>query len=196
MTNYGPDVSIHEDAYIHQTVLIYGDVTVEQGASFWPYTVVRAEVNAVRIGRFTNIQDFSMIHTSWDGDTVIGDYCSITHHVTLHGCTIGNTCLIGVNAVIMDSACIGDNCIVAPGSVVREGTIVPANSIVAGAPAVVKKSRNSFISNKANALVYWRNAQHYRRGLHRAWTGTDFSAEFTATLAALQAEYAERYGDA
>ncbi|KAA3626721.1 MAG: gamma carbonic anhydrase family protein [Proteobacteria bacterium] len=195
MTNYGPKVMIHDNAYIHQTTQIYGDVTVGEGVSFWPYSVVRAEVNAVRIGCFSNIQDFVMIHTCWEGDTVIGDYCSITHHVILHGCTIGNNCLVGINAVIMDNARVGDNCIIAPGSIVREGTVIPDNSIVAGTPAVVKRTRNNFVDNKANALTYWHNAKHYRQGLHRAWTGADFSAEAATTLAALRVEYAVRYGD-
>ena len=92
-----------------------------------------------------------MLHVSADGPTVIGDYCSIAHHVVLHSATIGDNSLIGINATLMDGVVIGQNCIVAGGSFVTEGTVVPDNSIVMGMPGKVVRSHNAFLKTKRNA---------------------------------------------
>jgi len=108
--------------------------------------------------------------------TRIGDFCSVTHHATIHGATVEDECLIGIGAVVMDGAVIGKGSIVAPGAVVREGTIIPPGSIVAGVPGKVIRERDSSLENRKNALLYHRNAQAYRRGEHRAWEGPEFEA--------------------
>lgn len=134
-------------------VQIYGDVRlVGPGISLWPNVVARAESEYVEIGAYTNIQDLCMLHIG-GGPTRIGEYCSITHHCTIHGATIGNNCLIGINATVMDDAVVGDNCIIAGNSIIREGTIIPDNSIVAGFPAKVVAQRNNYVANKLNALA-------------------------------------------
>ena len=92
---------------------VHGKVEIGEGASLWPYTVIRAEGSYVRLGRFTNLQDHVMVHVGYDKPTVVGDYCSITHRVVLHGCTIGDNCLIGIGATVMEGAVIGENSIVA-----------------------------------------------------------------------------------
>ena len=135
MPDFGPLVTLNDPAFIHPSVQIYGRVAVDAGASLWPNTVVRAENYEVRIGASTNIQDFTMIHVGSSTGTFIGAHCSITHHCTIHGCTIGDNSLIGINATIMDGAIIGDNCIVAGGAFVKGGTVVPDNSIVMASPA-------------------------------------------------------------
>jgi carbonic anhydrase/acetyltransferase-like protein (isoleucine patch superfamily) len=150
-------------AYIDPSALIFGDVRAGEGASIWPYAVIRAEHTRVEIGAFTNLQD-------------IGAYCSITHRVVLHGCTVGDNCLIGIGATIMDGAVIGENSIVAGHSFVREGTIIPPNSVVMGTPGKVVATRNNFVANRINAMLYHRNAEAYARGDHRAWQGADFEA--------------------
>ena len=160
----------------------------------WPCAVIRAETHAVRIGRFTNIQDFAMIHIGQKRPTVIGDYCSITHRVTLHGCTIGNNCLIGMNVTIRDGAEIGDNCIVAGHAFVAEGTVIPENSLVMGQPATVRRSENNFVPNRFNALLYHRNALAYARGDHRAWTGAAYDAFVSDMKHRLQTEFEILYG--
>ena len=101
--------------------------------------------------------------------TRIGAYCSITHHATIHGATIGDHCLIGINATIMDGAQIGANSIVAGNSIVREGTQIPENSIVAGVPAKVIATKNNYVANKLNAIAYYKNGLAYLRGEHRLW---------------------------
>ena len=167
-------LQIAPGAWIAPSAELYGRVTIGEGSSLWPQCVIRAECQEVRIGRHTNLQDFVMIHVGYDHATIIGDFCSITHHATVHGATIEDCCLIGINAVIMDGAVIGRGSIVAPGAVVTEGKIIPPNAIVAGVPGVVIREQDSSAENQMNAWNYWRNAQAYARGDHRAWDGEGF----------------------
>lgn len=166
--------TLDDDAWIADSAELYGQITIGAGSSVWPKCVIRAEAQEVVIGRHTNVQDFVMIHIGYDVPTHIGDFCSITHHATVHGATVEDDCLIGINAVIMDGAVIGQGSIVAPGAVVTEGTIIPPHSIVAGVPGKVIKTRDSSAENRLNAWNYHRNAQAFRRGDHRAWHGEDF----------------------
>ena len=144
--------------YVDPTASIYGNVELGEGSSLWPGVVIRSESQHVRIGRFTNLQDHVMVHIGYDAPTVVGDYCSITHRVVLHGCTIGDNCLVAIGATIMEGAVIGENSIVAGHCFVPDGMIVPANSIVMGTPAKVVRTVNSFVANRMNAMLYYRNA--------------------------------------
>ena len=168
--------SIDASVWIAASAVLYGKITVDADASIWPHFVIRAECHEVRVGRMSNLQDFVMIHVGFGDPTLIGDFCSITHHATIHGATIEDDCLIGIGAVVMDGAVIGKGSIVAPGAVVTEGTQIPPGSIVAGVPAKVIRERNSRRENRVNAWVYHRNAQAYRRGDHRAWQSPRFKA--------------------
>jgi carbonic anhydrase/acetyltransferase-like protein (isoleucine patch superfamily) len=177
-------------AFIDPTALVFGKVSCGDGASLWPYSVIRAEHTQVQIGAYTNLQDHVMVHIGYHLPTVIGDYCSITHRVVLHGCSIGNNCLIAIGATIMDGAVIGENSIVAGHCFVREGTIIPPNSIVMGTPGKVVASRNNFVANRCNAMLYHRNAVAYARGEHRAWDGADFDAAMAGWKVRFEAEHA------
>ena len=164
---------------------LYGDIRIEEGVSIWPNVVMRAEIHHIEIGAYTNVQDFVMIHIG-NGPTVIGKYCSLTHHCTIHGATIGDYCLIGINATVMDGACVGNNVIVAGHSIITEGTVIPENSIVAGVPGKVVAQRNSLIPNKLNALAYYENALAYAQGNYRRWSEPDYlskAATWEAELA-------------
>jgi carbonic anhydrase/acetyltransferase-like protein (isoleucine patch superfamily) len=171
---------VSPSAWIAPTAQLFGAVSIGDDASVWHHAVLRAECEAIRVGRMTNVQDFVMMHVSYEGSTVVGAFCSIAHHATLHGCTIEDDCLVGIGAVVMDGAVIGRGSIVAGGAFVTEGTIVPPHSIVAGLPAKVLKTRDCARENRLNAWLYQRNADHYRRGLHRAWVGPDYEAWLTA----------------
>ena len=172
--NFGNDVDVKDCAFIHPTVHIYGKVKAEKDSSFWPYSVVRSEMQDVIVGEMTNIQDFVMIHVGIKTGTHIGKFCSITHRVTLHGCKIGDYCLVGINSTIMDGCEIGNNCIIAGHTFLKEGTIIPDNSIVMGTPGKVIHTKNNQFKNKVNALFYYKNALAYQKGLHRSWSKLNF----------------------
>lgn len=161
-------------ALLAPTALVCGEVSIGRGSSLWPNAVVRAECAHVRVGRVTNIQDFAMIHVGYDQPTVIGDFCSITHHATIHGATVGDGCLVGIGAVLMDGVVLGAGSIVAGGAVLREGSVFEPGSIVAGIPGKAIRSRDSSRENRMNAWLYHRNAAAYARGDHRSWQGPDF----------------------
>ena len=162
-------------AFVAPSAELYGEIELAQGASVWPQVVMRAEAAHIHVGAYTNIQDFVMIHFGADSPSVVGEYCSITHHATIHGADIGDRCLIGINATIMDGAVIGENSIVAGNSIVREGMRVPANSIVAGVPAKVIGQRNNAVANKLNALAYFENARAFAQGNHRRWSEPEYA---------------------
>lgn len=186
---FGPDVAVDAEAFIHPSAQIYGKVSVAAGASIWPNVVVRAESQEVAIGRGTNIQDFVMIHVGNGTGTIIGEDCSITHHVTLHGCRIGDRVLVGIGATIMDGCVIGENSIVAGQAFLKEGTVIPPNSIVMGAPGKAVKERNSAAANAFNAWMYQENAAAYVRGEHRLWATESFAEDARVERGRLAALY-------
>lgn len=166
---FADSVRLEKPAYVDPTVRMFGDVTAGEGCSFWPYAVIRAEMHGVRIGRFCNIQDHAMLHVGADGPTVIGDYCSITHRVVVHGAEIGDHCLIGIGAVLMDGVKVGRNSVIAGGAFLTEGTVIPENSIVMGLPGKVVATRDNFRQTHRNALIYHENALGYAEGRHDVW---------------------------
>ncbi len=179
---------IHPSAWIAPSAQIYGKVSIGEGSSLWHNAVIRSECHEVSVGRITNVQDFVMLHVGYDEPTHIGDFCSITHHATIHGCTIGDACLIGINAVIMDGAVIGAGSIVAGGAMVTEGKVFPPHSIIAGVPAKVIGERDSARANRMNAWLYNYNAEAYRRGELRVWEGPEFEAWRAAKRAEVDAD--------
>lgn len=125
-----------ENCYFAENATIIGDVVLGNGCSIWFNTVLRGDVNAIRIGNNVNIQDGSVLHTLYQKSTIeIGDNVSIGHNVTIHGAKIENNALIGMGSVVLDHAVVGEGAIVAAGSVVLSNTKIEPNSIYAGVPA-------------------------------------------------------------
>ncbi len=182
------DQKIDPSAWIAPSAQIYGAVTIGPDASVWHNAVLRAECERIEIGRMTNLQDFAMVHIAYDNPTIIGEFCSITHHATVHGCTIGDHCLVGIGAVIMDHAVIGAGSIVAGGAFVTERSVFPPHSIIAGIPAKQIGERDCARANRLNAWVYQRNAEFTRRGDYRAWAGAEFKAWRAAKSAEIEAD--------
>ncbi len=184
----GAQQAIHESVWIAPSAQLYGKISIGEGSSIWHNVVARAECEAIRIGRMSNVQDFVMVHVGYDFPTTIGDFCSITHHATVHGCEIGDHCLLGIGSVIMEGAVIGAGSIVAGGAVVPEGTSFAPGTIIAGVPARSIAERDSARANRMNAWLYHRNAEAYREGRHRAWDGAEFEAWRDAKRAEVEAD--------
>lgn len=130
------------NCWIAPQASVIGNVEMGEGTSVWFGSVIRGDVNSIRIGSKTNIQDLSMVHVTNEGaprpaPTVIGDEVTVGHRVILHGCTVGNRCLIGMGAILLDGVTVGDDCIIGAGSLVTQGTQIPAGSMVFGSPAKV-----------------------------------------------------------
>ena len=129
-----------EDVFCVDSAEIIGDVEIGAASSIWFQVVIRGDVNYIRIGDRTNIQDGTVIHvTNKTHPTLLGHDVTIGHNVTLHGCKIGNRCLIGMGAVVMDGVEIEDDVMIAAGALVTPGTHVPSGTLFAGAPAKYKR---------------------------------------------------------
>ncbi len=128
--------SIAEDVFIASGARIVGEVSIGEGSSIWFNVVIRGDVNAIEIGRRTNIQDLTMCHvTNRRYELRVGDGVTVGHCAMLHGCTVGDGVLVGMSATLLDGCVIGDGAIVAAGAVVRERFEVPPGVLVAGVPA-------------------------------------------------------------
>lgn len=132
---------IHESVFVAENAVIIGDVEIERDASIWYNCVLRGDVNSIRIGEKTNVQDGTIIHVSRIGDysTILEHEVTVGHSATIHGCYIETGCLIGIGAIILDGARIGKNSLIAAGSLVTPGTQIPERSLVMGSPAKVKR---------------------------------------------------------
>ena len=128
-------------AYIDPAAVVIGDVSIGEDSSVWPCAVIRGDVNWIRIGARTNIQDGSVLHVMKDEYPLqIGDNVTIGHATVLHGCTIESRCLIGMGSVILNNAKIGAGSIIAAGSLVPEGTVVPPGSLFMGHPGRFRRA--------------------------------------------------------
>lgn len=133
----GHDPEIHPDAYLAETAVVAGKVTLGRRSSVWYGTVVRSEVADIVVGEDSNIQDLSVVHTDPWSPVHIGYRVTIGHRVVVHGCTIEDDVLVGMGAVIMNGAVIGEGAVVAAGAVVTENTVVPPRTLAVGVPAKV-----------------------------------------------------------
>lgn len=125
--------------YLSDGAKVIGRAELADNVNIWFNCVVRADVNFIKIGKNTNIQDLCMLHVTELNSLTIGENTSLGHSVVLHGCKVGNGCLIGMGAIILDGAEIGDNSLVAAGSLVTPGKKFPSGSMIKGRPAVVER---------------------------------------------------------
>lgn len=147
---------IHESAFVAEDAVVIGDVEIGENASVWYGSILRGDVNFIRIGARTNIQDGTIIHVSREThSTVLEEEITVGHRVTLHGCYVETGCLIGIGAIILDGARIGKNSLVAAGSLVTPGTIIPERSMVMGSPARVKRELSD--GEVEDLKKFWQN---------------------------------------
>ena len=128
---------IPQSAYVAHEATVIGDVTLGERASLWPGVVARGDTEAIRVGEGSNIQDGSVLHADPGSPLHVGNGVSVGHQAMLHGCTIGDGSLVGIQSVILNNAVIGRECIVGAGSVIAEGKRFPDRSLILGAPARV-----------------------------------------------------------
>jgi carbonic anhydrase/acetyltransferase-like protein (isoleucine patch superfamily) len=131
---------IHSSAFITDDAIVIGDVEIGEDASVWFGSIIRGDVNYIRIGARTNIQDGTVIHvSSRTHPTTLEEEITVGHRVTLHGCYVEKGCLIGIGAILMDSVRVGANSLVGAGSLLTPGSQFPPNSLILGSPAKVKR---------------------------------------------------------
>ena len=152
----GVKPKINSTAFVAVDAIIIGDVEIGEDASVWFGSVLRGDVNYIRVGARTNIQDMTMIHVSSNGlPTILEENITIGHRVTLHACHVESGCLIGMGAILMDGVRVGKNSLVAAGSLLLPGTQIPPNSMVMGSPAKVKRELTA--EELADLDKSWRN---------------------------------------
>jgi carbonic anhydrase/acetyltransferase-like protein (isoleucine patch superfamily) len=146
-------------AYVDDSAQLIGDVRLGERSSVWFNCVLRGDINSIRIGDDSNVQDCSVLHVQGDIPLVIGSRVTLGHSVTVHACTLEDRTLIGMGAVVLDRAVIGEGSIVAAGALVRMNTIVPPRSLVAGVPARVVRE----LTDDDLALIdqHWKNYVAY-----------------------------------
>lgn len=147
---------IHDSVFVAENAVIIGDVEIGKDASVWYNCMLRGDVNYIRIGERTNIQDATIIHVSRKTHpTVLEDEVTVGHSVTLHGCYVETGSLIGIGAIILDGARIGKNSLIAAGSLVTPNTEIPPRSLVMGSPAKVKRELSD--EEVKDLHGFWRN---------------------------------------
>jgi carbonic anhydrase/acetyltransferase-like protein (isoleucine patch superfamily) len=149
-------------AFIDASAQVIGDVHVGEESSVWMNAVVRGDVNHIRIGRRTNVQDGTVVHVMREPShpTILGDEITVGHGAIVHGCTIEDRCLIGMGAILLNGARVGHGSIVAAGTLLPEGCVVPPRSLVMGSPGRVKRAvtdeEYAFIRASADGYVRYR----------------------------------------
>ncbi|MCM2253988.1 MAG: gamma carbonic anhydrase family protein, partial [Ramlibacter sp.] len=165
----GKAPKLHPGAWVADSAQVIGDVELGENASVWPGAVIRGDTDRIRVGRNTNIQDLAVLHADAGVPLTVGDDISVGHQATLHGCTVGDGCLIGIQAVILNGAKIGRNCIVGAGSVVTENKEFPDGSMIIGAPARLVRmlDENQIAAMRKNVEHYVAGARAFAKGLKK-----------------------------
>ena len=161
----GHPPQIAASAYIDAQAVIIGDVVVGEQSSVWPCAVIRGDVNFIRIGARSNVQDGCVLHVMRETHPLIlGDEVTVGHGVILHGCTISSRCLIGMGSVILNGAKIGEGCIIAAGTLIPEGTEVPPGSMFMGHPGKLRRALTAAENDSIDryALNYVKYAETYK----------------------------------
>ncbi|AZG06957.1 gamma carbonic anhydrase family protein [Pigmentiphaga sp. H8] len=160
---------IPDSAYVAEQATVIGKARLGENASVWPGAVIRADNDDIVLGDSSNIQEGAVLHTDPGLKLTIGDYVTVGHQAMLHGCTIGDGSLIGIQAVVLNRAVIGKNCLVGAGAIVTEGKEFPDRSLILGAPAkVVRQLTDEDIARiRAGVESYVKRQQLFKKELKR-----------------------------
>src|SRR3979490_1207554 len=153
--------TIPASCYVDDSAQIIGDVVLGEHASIWMNAVLRGDMHSIRVGAHSNVQDCSVLHGMKEQyNVVVGEYVTVGHSVTLHGCTVEDRCLIGMGAVILNGARIGSDTIIGAGTLITEGMVIEPGSLVMGSPGKVRRKLKE--EEKASILTYGRNYLGYK----------------------------------
>ena len=160
-------VEAHSESWIAPTAAVIGKVRLDKGASVWFGAVLRGDNELIHIGENSNVQDGTVMHTDMGFPLTLGKGVTIGHNAMLHGCTVGDYSLIGINAVILNGAKIGKHCIIGANSLIGEGKVIPDGSLVMGSPGKVVRDLTDEQKAllQASAAHYVKNGQRYARDL-------------------------------
>jgi len=135
----GKKPKVDPEAYVSPRSSLIGDIEIAADASIWEFAVLRADMNYIRVGKGTSIQDNCTVHTTVIHPTIIGDYVTAGHNCVIHACEIGDRTVVGMGSIVLDGAKVGNDCVIGAGSVVTNNTVIPDGSLVLGTPGKVVK---------------------------------------------------------
>jgi carbonic anhydrase/acetyltransferase-like protein (isoleucine patch superfamily) len=162
----GKSPRVHPTAFVAETAVLIGDVEIGPKAGIWYNVVLRGDVNSIRIGEETNIQDGTVIHAeTMNGPTLIGRRVTVGHNAIVHGCTIEDECLIGMGAIVLSYSKIGKGSVIAAGALVKEHDVVPPGTVMAGIPAKTRGPVSESMAQRASIGCdhYLELAEEYKR---------------------------------
>ena len=161
--------ALADDVWVAESASVIGNVAMHEGSSVWFGAVVRGDNEPIEIGKRSNVQDGSVLHSDPGSPLHIGEGVTLGHQVMVHGCTIGDNTLIGIGATILNGAKIGKNCIIGAHALITEGKVIPDGSMVMGAPGKVVKELTppQIMMLQGSAEVYVQNAKRFKAGLKR-----------------------------
>lgn len=159
----GVSPRIHEEVFVAPSADIIGDVEIQKGSSVWFGAVIRSDLEKIRIGENTSIQDNCSVHADEGLPTIIGNNVTVGHNAIVHGCQIGDNTVIGMHSTVLNGAKIGKNCLIGAGAVVKENSQIPDNSLVVGVPGKIIRTMDDANGEKQrqNALEYMHLAKEY-----------------------------------
>lgn len=159
--------AVHTEAWVADTATVIGNVQLDAGASVWFGAVIRGDNDLIHVGAGSNVQDGAVLHSDTGYPLSIAANVTVGHQAMLHGCTVGEGSLIGIQAVILNGAVIGKHCLVAAGAVVKENAVFPDGSLIVGAPAEAKRTMTPEQQAKLgrNTAFYVQNAQRFKTQL-------------------------------
>ena len=160
-----PDIA--DDAWIAPSAVVIGDVKLLPGASIWFGAILRGDIETITVGRGSNVQDGTVMHTDPNNPCTLGDHVTVGHMAMLHGCTVGDGSLIGIGATMLNGSKVGKNCIVGAHTLITEGKEFPDGVLIMGTPGKVVRELNDddFARMRANAERYVERADRYRQEL-------------------------------
>jgi carbonic anhydrase/acetyltransferase-like protein (isoleucine patch superfamily) len=160
---------IHPSAFVHETAVVIGQVSIGPNVSVWPFSTIRGDNEPIELGRDSNCQESCTLHADPGFPLVVGERVTVGHHALLHGCTVGDDSLIGIQAVILNGAVVGRGCLIGAASLITEGKQVPDGCLVLGSPGKVVRQLdpNEIERSRAIAQSYVTRSGRYRADLKR-----------------------------